>query len=93
VRAVADAYLADEYLPVAREAAGLTAHPGGAACYRAAIRRFTTLDRSGDGVYRLGLEQVAEAEAAMRVAAARGYGTGDLREAMRRLRTSTRSAG
>ena len=37
-------YLATEYLPVARDAIAITANPNGAVCYRAAIRRFTTLD-------------------------------------------------
>jgi uncharacterized protein (DUF885 family) len=37
-------YLADEYSPRARTSVGLVANPGGAACFRAMIRRYTTLD-------------------------------------------------
>jgi uncharacterized protein (DUF885 family) len=82
-------YLAGEYLRAARDAPGVAANPAGAACYRAAVRRFTTLDLSGDDVYRLGLRAVAEAESTFRAAAERRYGTGDLREAMRRLRADS----
>lgn len=39
-------YLADEYSPRARTSVGLVANPGGAACFRAQIRRYTTLDIS-----------------------------------------------
>lgn len=39
-------YLADEYSPRARASVGLVANPGGAACFRALIRRYTTLDIS-----------------------------------------------
>ena len=37
-------YLADEYSQRARTSVGLVANPGGAACFRALIRRYTTLD-------------------------------------------------
>ena len=39
-------YLADEYSPRARTSVGLVANPEGAACFRALIRRYTTLDIS-----------------------------------------------
>ncbi len=47
-------YLADSYLPAAREALSVTANPDGEACYEASIRRYTTLDRSGRDVFELG---------------------------------------
>ena len=42
------AFLADRYLPAARESIAISANPDGVNCYRAAIRRFTTLDLTGE---------------------------------------------
>jgi uncharacterized protein (DUF885 family) len=52
-------FLADQYLPVAREVLAITANPDGLACYEASLRAYTTLDRSGEEVYALGQETVA----------------------------------
>jgi uncharacterized protein (DUF885 family) len=82
-------YLANEYLPVAREAIAATANPDGAACYRAAIRRFTTLDLNGEDVHVLGLREVAAAESTMRAVAERAFHTSDTRALMQRLRADT----
>ena len=82
-------YLANEYLPVARDAIAVTANPNGAACYRAAIRRFTTLDLSGEEVHELGLREVAAAESTMRAVAERAYHTSDTRPLLQRLRADT----
>ena len=78
-------YLVTEYLPAAREAIAITANPDGAACYRAAIRRYTTLDMSPGEVHRAGLALVAAAESTMRAISVARYGTTDLREAMRQV--------
>lgn len=82
-------YLATEYLPAAREAIAITANPDGEACYRAAMRRYTTLDMSPEEVHRAGLALVAEAESTMRAISVARYGTTDLREAMRRVRADS----
>ncbi len=82
-------YLVTEYLPMAREAIAITANPNGAACYRAAIRRFTTVDWSGEEVHELGLHEVAAAESTMRVVAERAYRTSDTRALLQRLRADT----
>ncbi|MBC7789464.1 MAG: DUF885 domain-containing protein [Anaerolineae bacterium] len=37
------AFLQDEYLPAARETVGVSHNPGGQACFRALIRRYTSL--------------------------------------------------
>lgn len=79
-------YLADEYLPSARESVSITANPDGAACNAASIRRYTTLDLSSDDVYKLGLELVARAESTMRAISLSRYGTSDVRAAMRNAR-------
>jgi len=82
-------YLANEYLPAAREAIAITANPNGAACYRAAIRRATTLDLSGEEIHERGLREVAAAESTIRVVAERAYRTSDTRALLQRLRADT----
>ncbi len=52
-------FLADVYLPAARDVLSVLANPDGEACYEASIRRYTTLDRSGRDVYELGSSVVA----------------------------------
>jgi uncharacterized protein (DUF885 family) len=78
-------YLARHYLPVAREAVSVTANPHGVECYRAAIRRYTTLDLSGEEIYDLGTREIAAAESTMAVLSRRAYGTADYRSVMERL--------
>jgi uncharacterized protein (DUF885 family) len=79
-------YLANEYLPIARENVSITANPNGAACNAASIRRYTTLKLSPDEVFNLGTRIVAQAESTMRVITVARYGTDDIRAAMRRVR-------
>ncbi|GAC1658034.1 MAG: hypothetical protein NVS4B3_25110 [Gemmatimonadaceae bacterium] len=79
-------YLATEYLPAARDLVGVAAHPEGAACYRAAIRRATSVDATADEIHRLGIELVASAESTMRSIAVRRYETRDLHAVMTRAR-------
>jgi uncharacterized protein (DUF885 family) len=78
-------YLANEYLPAARTAVSITANPQGAECYRAAIRRYTTLGLSGEQIHEIGLREVARAESTMAALAQRTYGTTDYRSVMERL--------
>jgi uncharacterized protein (DUF885 family) len=82
-------YLANEYLPVARENVSITANPNGAACDAASIRRYTTVEISPDEIFNLGTRLVARAESTMRVITIARYGTDDIRAVMRRLRTDT----
>jgi len=79
-------YLANEYLPMARENVSITANPNGAACNAASIRRYTTLQLSPDEIFNLGTRIVAKAESTMRVITVARYGTDDIRAAMRRVR-------
>ena len=79
-------YLANEYLPAAREAVAITANPNGAACNAASIRRYTTVQLSPDEVFVLGIQLVAQAESSMRVITRARYGTDDIRAAMLRAR-------
>ena len=53
-------FLRDEYLPAAREAVGLSAHPNGGACFRALVRTYTSrrdLPEDLYTVYLRGLEE------------------------------------
>jgi uncharacterized protein (DUF885 family) len=86
------AFLADEYLPKARESISVEANPNGAACYRAAIRRFTTLDLTGEEIYQTGLRELAAAESSAAALSQRAFGNADYKAVKRRLQTdSTRT--
>lgn len=52
-------FLANEYLPKARDTVGLSAIAGGAALYACRIEQNTTLPLGADDVHRLGLSEVA----------------------------------
>ncbi|RZL85126.1 MAG: DUF885 domain-containing protein [Sphingomonas sp.] len=58
-------FLANEYLPVARDTVGLSALPGGDAYYAYLIRQNTTLPMTADQVHELGLSEVARIRTAM----------------------------
>ena len=74
------AFARDEYLPKARESAGLGALPGGEQAYRALVRKYTTLERSPDEIHALGLAEVARIRAKL-LEAARALGfKGEMRE-------------
>jgi uncharacterized protein (DUF885 family) len=75
-------YLAGEYLAGAREAPGVAHNPDGAACWHAAFRGYTTLDRPAEETFRLGEARVARNLAEARRIAAERFGTDDL-EALR----------
>jgi len=83
-------FLDKEYLPKAREALGVSANPDGAACYRAAIRSFATVDMPPDSVFAMGLEQMARVEREMRAIAERSFGGESLATLLPRLRTDPR---
>ncbi|HEX2450043.1 MAG TPA: DUF885 domain-containing protein [Gemmatimonadales bacterium] len=72
-------YLRNDYLPKARTDVSVTALPQGAACYRAAIRRFTTLDLEGDELYEMGVRELAAAESSASDLSRRGFGDPDYR--------------
>ena len=52
-------FLANQYLPAARDSVGLSAMPGGAKLYAYLIEQNTTLPLSADDVHQLGLHEVA----------------------------------
>lgn len=71
-------YLADEYLPAARETVGIGALPDGRACYEAMFRGFTTLQRAPEETYRLGEARVARNQAEVGEIGRRAWGTAEL---------------
>jgi uncharacterized protein (DUF885 family) len=72
-------FLAKEYLPVARATIGLSDMKGGGALYRQLIERETTLKLEPEGVFQLGLGEVARIQREMEtVRAELGY-SGSLR--------------
>lgn len=71
-------FLVREYLPRARDTLAVSAHPDGRACYRAAFRAITSLDRPPEETSRLGEATVARYQTDMREAGRRLLGTDDL---------------
>jgi uncharacterized protein (DUF885 family) len=82
-------FLAGEYRDAARIEIGVASIPNGPACYRAVIRRFTTLDLSPEEVFRDGEREMAAIRKEMLALAERSFGTSDLRSLLRRLREDT----
>lgn len=80
-------FLANEYLPAAREATGIAANPNGADCYRAAVRSFTTLDVPAQEIHEIGLREMAKIQNEMRTIAQRSFNTSDVPALLERFRT------
>jgi uncharacterized protein (DUF885 family) len=78
-------YLRDEYRGAAREAVGVSANRDGAACYRAAFRGYTTLDRAPEETAALGRARVARNRAEVEEIGRAAYGTGDVPAILARL--------
>ncbi len=70
-------YLQQDYLPQAREALAVTANPDGRACYDAALRSYTTLDRSGEQVFELGMTTVTANKTKVQQLGTAAYGLDD----------------
>ncbi len=82
-------YLVTRYLPRARAAVGVSANRDGAACYRALIRRSTTIDRDPNVIFALGMARMDSVEREMHIIAARSFGDTSLVRVFRRIRTDT----
>lgn len=80
-------FLANEYLAAAREEVGIAANPGGADCYRAAVRSFTTLDVPAQEIHEIGLREMAKIQNEMRTIAQRSFNTTDVQGLLERFRT------
>jgi uncharacterized protein (DUF885 family) len=82
-------YLANEYLPVTRATWAISDVPNGAECYRGAVRYATTLRIEPREIHEIGLREMAKIRAEMQTIARRSFGTDDVSEALRRLKTDT----
>jgi uncharacterized protein (DUF885 family) len=78
-------FLQEEYLPRARDALPISAHPNGVACYNAFLRSYTTLQRSPQEVFALGQRTVAANAQRVRVLGEAAFGTRDLPEIANRI--------
>jgi uncharacterized protein (DUF885 family) len=86
------AFLRDEYLPRARAEPGLHAIPQGAACYRAIIRGYTSLDLAPEELRDRARAARREMEAELAPLATRLAGVAEPRAARRVLKTDARFA-
>jgi uncharacterized protein (DUF885 family) len=80
-------FLVNEYLPASREAIGIVGNPGGADCYRAAVRNFTTLDVPAQEIHQIGLREMEKIQNEMRAIAQRSFNTTDVPGLLERFRT------
>jgi len=78
-------YLANEYMAQARTAAGVSANPNGRACWEAAFRQYTSLNRSPEETSRLGEATVARYERESVEIGRRTFGTADIASLRRRI--------
>lgn len=83
------AFLHEEVLPRARseQDVGLAALPIGPDCYRARVRRFTTLPMDPQQVHDRGLAEIERIDAELTELGRRRFGTKDLASTLGRLRT------
>jgi uncharacterized protein (DUF885 family) len=81
--------LRESVLPRARsdDRPGILFVEGGEAAYRAAIRRHVSLELPPEAIHAIGIEEVARIRAETSGLGLRVFGTGDLAEIQRRLRT------
>jgi uncharacterized protein (DUF885 family) len=80
-------FLADEYLPEARSAVGVTTDPGGRECYLASVLFHTTLPLTPKGIHEAGLREMERIQAEMRDIGRRSFGTEDTQELLEIVRT------
>jgi uncharacterized protein (DUF885 family) len=83
-------FLNDEYLPVAREAVGLSAMKGGAKLYDYLIESSTTLPLGADYIHNLGLSEVARIRTGMEGVKTEVGFKGSLAEFFEYLRTDSK---
>jgi uncharacterized protein (DUF885 family) len=88
IRRYAD-YLRSEYLPEARAAIAISTQPNGAACYQAAFRSVTSLNRPPRETYAKGEARVAQHEAEMARIGQEALGTSDVAALRERVDTDS----
>lgn len=84
------AFLADEYLPAARELVGISAMKGGTALYLRAIENQTTVKLDPEAVHQLGLSEVGRIQREMDAVRTQLGFAGPLRDFFDEIRTNPR---
>ncbi|MES2903473.1 MAG: DUF885 domain-containing protein [Pseudomonadota bacterium] len=80
-------FIADEYLPKARDTVGLSAMPGGDKLYAYLASSRTTTDLTPDQIHKIGLSEVTRLQAEMEAVKQQVGFTGSLREFFEHIRT------
>jgi uncharacterized protein (DUF885 family) len=75
-----NAFLTDTYLPAAREQASIATMPNGLACYKALLRKRTTLKITPDELYNEGVKAIQQREAKVKEIGRKIYGTDNLEQ-------------
>ena len=83
------AYLADEYLPHARENISVSANPNGRECYRAVTRYFSTMDVPPDSVFELGAREMRRVDSEMKEIATKNFATNDVPALLAKFKTDS----
>ncbi len=81
------AFIADEYLPKAREDVGLGSMPGGDRLYAHLVKVNTTTNLMPDEIHRIGLDNVAQIHAEMETVKRQVGFTGTLKDFFEHIRT------
>jgi uncharacterized protein (DUF885 family) len=80
-------FLRTTYLPAAREAIGVSANPEGAACYRASVKYFATVEMTPQQIHDVGLAQLERIQAEMREIGRRSFNEPDPIKLLARVRS------
>ena len=80
-------FLADEYLPEAREEVGVTTDPGGRECYLASVLFHTTLPLTPEEIHEAGRREMERIQAEMGDIGRRSFGTEDTQALLEIVRT------
>jgi uncharacterized protein (DUF885 family) len=83
-------FIADRYVPGARESMGLSALPNGEAWYAFAVRQYTTTDMSASAIHELGRREVARIRGEMDSVIVQSGFKGSFGEFIQFLRTDPR---
>lgn len=81
-------FLEKDYLPNAREKIGLSSLPEGKACYKAKIKKETTLDISPEEIYHFGLQYMDQLVNEIMTIGQKEFGTRDLVEIFYQAKTN-----
>jgi uncharacterized protein (DUF885 family) len=82
-------FLSGTYLGRSRPEAGIRWLPNGVVCYRALIRRHTSLDLSADEIHQIGLDEVASIRSEMLAIVKRQFHTENLDSVLRAMPQDT----